>query len=292
MSGEFITSIGGKGNGPGEFGLPMSFSIDRTRGLISVVDLALEKIVNYSLENFEYVSEKAMEYKCFCFEYLGKDKIVWKNIDYSSDYSKWNYIISDANYMYLNGYVEKNFITGYSTGPSKNIYKTDKEVYAYAQYDPTIYCFSEDEVYPIYNLTFGKYKLPPIDYLEKVSANYANFLPELDASNYLSYYAVFDTENSLNVYYSVSKVPYIGIYDKKNKNTYNYSKEEFQNELRIGEIEELEGVINDCVVAALTPYYFFDEENKNYIPNEKLQPVISQSHPEDNPILVLFKPKF
>jgi hypothetical protein len=291
MSGEFLTSIGGKGNGPGEYGLPISFSIDHTRGVISVVDLAFKKIVNYSLGNFEYVSEKAMEYDCFGFEYLGKDKIVWKNIAYESEYAKWNYIVSDTDYMYLNGYVERTFITGYSTGASKNIYKTDEAVYAYAQYDPTIYCFSEDEVYPIYNLKFGKHKLPPIDYLEKISANYANFLPELDMSNYLFFYSVYDTENALNVYYSVSKVPYIGIYDKKNNKTYNYSKEKFQNELRIGEIESPSGVINEYAVAALMPYCFFDEEDENYTLNEKLQPIVSQSHPEDNPILVLFKPK-
>ncbi|MDR0386101.1 MAG: 6-bladed beta-propeller, partial [Prevotellaceae bacterium] len=77
-SGKFITSAGRMGSGPGEYIFLTSFSIDRHRNIISVADAAQQKIINYSTENYKFVSEdKTSDNTFLCFEYLDADKIVW-----------------------------------------------------------------------------------------------------------------------------------------------------------------------------------------------------------------------
>jgi hypothetical protein len=77
--GKFIASIGKMGNGPGEHLVITSFSFDRRKNIISLVDAAQKKIINYNVENYEFMSEYKTSYNGFiCFEYLGEDKIVWR----------------------------------------------------------------------------------------------------------------------------------------------------------------------------------------------------------------------
>jgi hypothetical protein len=83
--------------------------------------------------------------------------------------------------------VEKEFITGYHTGPLKNLYKYNDELYAYPAYQsvPIVYRLSENDAVPVYHLQFDKYNLLPIDYLEEISAGNVNFLAKLNQSNYI-----------------------------------------------------------------------------------------------------------
>jgi hypothetical protein len=57
LSGKFITSIGKMGNAPGEYLVVTSFSFDRRKNIISLVDAAQKKIINYNARNYEFVSE-------------------------------------------------------------------------------------------------------------------------------------------------------------------------------------------------------------------------------------------
>jgi hypothetical protein len=100
-SGKFITSIGKMGNGPGEYIVVTSFSIDRHRNIISVMDAAQKKIISHSTENYEFISEyKTLNHTFICFEHLGNDKIVLNNTETSSDNAAWNFVITDINQNY------------------------------------------------------------------------------------------------------------------------------------------------------------------------------------------------
>jgi hypothetical protein len=290
FSGKFCNSIGSKGAGPGEYIMPVSFSINNNKHIISIVDMAQKKIINYSIDDYKFLSENRMEYDSFCFEYCMDDKMIWKNASYQGVHSELNFIESDVNQRFLYGYVNKEFKTGYSTGPAKNIYKINGQVFAYAQYNPFIYQFLNDNAIPVYQLKFGNHQLPPVKYLEQVSANNVNFISTLNASDYISYYCVFETGNTFSVYYTVAKTPYIGIYDKENGQIYQYSKQEFQDKMRIGEMERPVGIIDDYVVALLQPYDLLEKNANGYIFMDKLQSIVLKSlTDDDNPILFMFK---
>lgn len=291
LSGRFVSLIGNRGSGPGEYIVPVSFSIDRHRNVVSVIDIAQKKLIDYDLNNYKFVSEKKSIYDNFCFEYLGKNKIVWKNTDYRSEYAGWNFVVTDTEQNYIAGYQKKDFITGYSTGHIKNIYAYNDEVFAYTQYHPVIYRFREDTVLPLYQLKFGKHQLPPIDYLKRISAGNANFLPELNRSDYVSYYSVFDGGATFAVCYSVSETLYTGIYDKTNGRSYAYTQAEFQDKMKTGRIDNISGTIGDYIVATLQPFDLLQSKEENYTFCPELQKIVDASEEDDNPILFLFKVK-
>jgi hypothetical protein len=189
------------------------------------------------------------------------------------------------------GYLKKDFMTGYSTGYIKNIYARNGEVFAYTQYHPVIYRFREDAVSPLYRLKFGKCQLPPLDFLKRISANNVNFLPELNRSDYVSYYSVFDGGATFAVNYSVSETLYIGIHDKTNGRTYTYTQAEFQDKMQTGRIDYISGTIDGHIVATLQPFDLLQRKSEDYTFHPELQKMVDMSGEDDNPILFLFKVK-
>jgi len=289
VSGKFDCSIGNVGRGPGEYIVPISFSVNYNDNIISIVDIAQKKIINYNLDNYEFVTEKIMEYDSFCFEYFGNDKIVWKNANYRDKLSDWDFIVTDIEQNFFKKHIQRDFKTGYFTGPPKNIYKTNGHVYAYTQYNPIVYHFFNDDVVPVYQIKFGKHKMPPLDYLQKISAENNNFISTLTASNFISYYCVFDAVRTLSIFYSVSQNQYIGVFDKINKQLYHYSKDAFQDKLKIGEMERPVGIIDNYVVALIHPYYLLEKIEEGYVLDNRLYPLVSNSKADDNPFLFLFR---
>jgi len=292
LSGRFITKIGAKGRGPGEYIVPMSFSIDYQRNIISILDIAQKKIINYDLDDFSFVFDENMNYDSSCFEYLNENKLVWKNMNYLSVYPNWEFIITDMEQTFLDKAVEKKIITGYSTGRLKTMYKRDNMVFVYSQYDPQIYCLQNEDVIPVYNLAFNEHSFPPVEYLQKISANNnADFIPELIASDYIYSCSIFDVGQTFCVFYSVSETPYIGIYDKEANRTYNYDLITFQDDLQIGRIDQIAGVTDKYVAAVLHPFDLLNKKTEGYLFSHDLQPLVSESRSEDNPILCLFRIK-
>jgi hypothetical protein len=288
-SGKFIASIGNTGNGPGEYMVLTSFSIDCHRNIISAVDMAQKKIINYNLIDYGFISEQKIE-DFTCFEYLGNNKIVWQNVGVHGNYAGWNFIVTDTNQKYIDKYVKNDLITGYHTAPLKNMYKHNDELITYTEYHPFVYRFREDSIYPLYKLEFGKHKLPPLDYLERVSSGNVNFLRDLEQSNYVCSFSVFGANDIFIVYYSISNIYNIGVYDNRNNRIYNYTMEDFQKKLKISKIDNISGVVNNSIAAVILPFHLLDRED-NYPLTPKLQDLTTGLKEDDNPILFLFKLK-
>ncbi|GGC49948.1 hypothetical protein GCM10011386_47790 [Parapedobacter defluvii] len=289
ISGNFINSIGNMGNGPGEYVMPVSFSIDTESNVVSVVDIAQRKIIEYGLGGFDFISEKELGYYSSCFEYINANQLLLKNSDSQSAYKDWEFLLTGGNLELEDKYVTREFVTGYSTGHTKNIYKSEGQVYAYAQYNPIIYRFQNDRIEPVYHIQFGKFNLPPKEYLEAISTNNANFLAELDVSDYIYYYCVFQTSNLLNVYYSVAQEAYIGLYNRNNDQIYSFPKTYFEEQMMVGYMDRPAGTINDFIVAALQPFDLKERLEDSYNFDPKLKTLIQNSEDDDNPILFLYK---
>lgn len=146
-------------------------------------------------------------------------------------------------------------------------------------------------VIPVYDLTFTKHTLPPMEYLQKFSANNANFIPELNASGYISNYSVFDACETLCVYYYVAQTPYIGVYDKETKIASSYTLVAFQDNLQTGYIDRISGATDQYVIAVLQPFELSERLTQSYVFSKNLQPLIEESLSDDNPILCLFRTK-
>lgn len=56
MNGKFVQQIGNNGNGPGGYVYPINFSINKNKKIISVADARQNKLLNYNLDNYQYMS--------------------------------------------------------------------------------------------------------------------------------------------------------------------------------------------------------------------------------------------
>lgn len=290
-SGKFIQNIGKIGNGPGEFVQPMSFTVNPSLNTVAIVDIAQQKILEYNLDDFMFKSEKKLGFYSFYFEYIKEGELLLGNADAQSPNKDWMFILADNKMQILDKYIKKEFITGYSTGRSKQMYTYNGHVHGYGQYNPHIYHFVKNEMIPVYKIKFGEFDLPPEDYRRQISANNANFLPTLDLSKYIYYYCVFEVENLLNVYYTVAQQPYIGFYNKNRDFTYTFSKNDFEEDLKIGYMERPVGTIEDFIVAPLQPYDLRENLKRENTLDTKLKELAEASLEDDNPILFLYKLK-
>jgi hypothetical protein len=275
----------------------MSFSIDHHRNTVSILDFAQKKILEYDLNNYTFISDKTMnvdnsyfEYLSCC-EYTDNGKIIWKNADYRSDYSNWEFLITDMEYNVLDKAVEKNFKSGYSTGRFKTMYKIDSMIFAYSHYDSKIYGFKNEKIVSVCNLKFDGFRLPPLEYLQKISANNANFIQELVTSEYISRYSVFDASKIMCVYYFISQNSYVGICNKETKQACSYAMSAFQDCLQTGSIDEIVGATDEYIIAIMQPFELLEKQTQGYIFSKDLQPLVEKSLSDDNPILCLFKLK-
>ena len=286
-SGNFIAPIGNIGAGPQEYIFCSSFSIDYNRNIISLVDMVQKKVVNYSLINYDFISEHRIVEGLTCFEYMGNDKLLWHNLVAQNDFAGWSFITTDFNQKYISKHVKKDFITGYHTTPLKSIYKIDGDIFAYTGYNSNIYHFIGDSVTKLYKIEFGQFALPSMDYLEKISRGNVNFLHDLAQSNYVFSFSAIGVRNTLVVDYTVFNTHYIGFYNKLNDQIFSYSMEDFQKKLNIGKIDRISGVVNNTIAAVLLPFHLVEENVDNY--TKELQRLVDISKDDDNPILCLLR---
>lgn len=207
------------------------------------------------------------------------DFVQRKSIDYSLD--SYNFI-SEKSLDYYSTCFE------YVNGKQRLAYKSRGLVHAYAQYNSTIYTFRDRIMDPAYNIGFGKFKLPPRDHLIKLLDKDKGFKSTLHESDYISHYEIFETGNILNTYYSVSQKNYFGLYNKRTGETYSFSKQYFEDKMKVGTMNKPSGRINDYVVAVLKPSDLRTRFNDGYNLNNELEKLLS-SESDNNPILFLYK---
>ena len=60
--GKFISQLGNIGNGPGEYVIPSSCIIDQKKGIVSIIDPSQQKVIDYSLYDYKFLSEKKVPF--------------------------------------------------------------------------------------------------------------------------------------------------------------------------------------------------------------------------------------
>lgn len=158
-------------------------------------------------------------------------------------------------------------------------------------HNPLIYRFGAGKMEPVYFLKFGNIDLPPLDYLEKVSANNANFITTLDVSDYISYYGAWETAKALSVYYTAGQKGYIGSYNKQSQQVHSFPKAYFEDNLKVGRMDRPSGTLDEFTAAVLQPFDLLELLDENYQFAPELELLLKNTDEEDNPILFLYKYK-
>ncbi|GHT34086.1 hypothetical protein AGMMS49574_20960 [Bacteroidia bacterium] len=80
MDGKFITQVGAKGNGPGEYNGVYDFHIDEIAQTITVTDTRTQNLIVYDLNTYRYISQKNIPFSFSTYITLPDGYYAWYSI--------------------------------------------------------------------------------------------------------------------------------------------------------------------------------------------------------------------
>lgn len=226
-SGSFRTKIGNKGRGPGEYVVPVSFTLaDRW---ICIIDGASQKAMYYDTgDGFRHIGDKGTGDICYFEPCDGSGYLISGNNSYYSNsrfYDK-SFLVMDSSFTVIDGMVDKAFISGYITGPLKPAYIYGGKVRLYTQTAPVVYEYDGNGMSPVYRLSFDGFSFPPLNYMKKISRGGKDYTGALRESGYISYYDFFETGDALMALFMTGGERHLGLYSKRSGLSRIWSGEE------------------------------------------------------------------
>lgn len=215
-TGQYVTRIGERGRGPGEYMLPLSFTIVGDR--VFIVDGGTASVLEYLLDGFEYVDKKGSNDISY-FDMADDSVYLSDNPVYikSKDFSKF-FMLRDHDFRPIEGYVDKVLVSGYSTGPAKPMYRCEDRIRAYIQYSPMIYEYDGQEMRSVLQVSFQGLEFPPEDFLKKISRNGRDYTADLRNSGYISYFDFHETPDNVYAMVMAGNRRYLGMASKSDGN--------------------------------------------------------------------------
>ena len=286
-SGKFITQIGKRGNGPGEYMSVNNFHIDKKKQIITLVDAHQAKIFHYNLKDYQYLNSQKSPYFSDCC-WLSDGNIAWTfHGGYNTGKRDMYYVkITDSELNTITLLYPTTFLPEYLMIPHLLFYTFNQKCYLNLPFLPTIYEVSSQKLIPTYQLELGKHKFASPEWL-KTNAE-KNYYKTISNSNYISGQHVKETENSICVeYYIEGMNQYIGFYNKKTGVSFIQKGSDFAKNIGLNGIYQLKGTHEDYFIFTTLPNTF---KRFNSSSNES-NPIMENIKEDDNPVLCLLKLK-
>lgn len=227
---KFVSRVGRHGRVPGEYILPLSFTVDGRS--IAVVDGGMNRLLYYDIHTFGFVRQRPI-FNSSYFERLDDKTMVWENDESDPDipYSEFSYVVTDTSLKAETGYLDKVIRSGCSIIAGKPLYRFGGEVRMYAPFLPTVYRGTAEGCDPVYTIDFDRFELPPAEFMQKISRDNRCYFDELENSGYVSSYEIFETAGALCVRYMVEHEKYIGLYSKTGGRGFACRKNDFEKKV-------------------------------------------------------------
>jgi len=288
-TGSFVSTIGSRGEGPGEYIDVTSFSIDSSNNTIYVYDEQQEKLICYDAKTFAFKDEHSYPGLLTNCGFHQGNSMIWFNQIYEGDESDSYFLVTDMDGRVENSFVEKLFKSGYLIGAEYPLYRLDDKIYGYTPFDMTVYTLSLSDANPRFRLSVGEFKNPTVDFLNKISSGgkSSSLFSALATSGYISSYNLYETSTTLCVSLRVDKTSYIGFYDKNTSKSMLMTRQELADKLGVGKIEYMTANrLGANVLAVMEPGSLIELSKSGYDFNDSLKAMIPTLKEEDNPILL------
>lgn len=278
-TGKFLRKLHKTGQGPGEYAMITSISIDETNNRISVIDLG-QKILTYTLDSFTFVDEIQIETTAA--EMIDKDHFIC--------YNSLPTTVKDHTYPYhllkcdREGQIEQQFLpiefeSGYTMRPIYRFYHSEGSLFMYPPFTSNIYRITSDSCILQYDIEYENLSFPPLDYLESIEKQGDNYIKHLFTDHFVYFVQIFENRRFLTSQFLVGEQKYIGIYDKEQKKGFYYPKagHDFDYLQIVGTHKE--SFISTCKTDSDSDMQFADDQLKQ----------ILSDYPEgSNPLLLFF----
>ena len=287
LEGKFITKVGRKGNGPGEYSFLNSFMIDEKKNQFVIVDSSNKKRLYYDLDTYKYQKMEDMPWASDCIQLSDGGYAFFSHGTLPTDKREFYFLkVSDSTHQQVKDYLPSRFpiINGYH-GPGGQFHQLEGKTFFRSIYSPTVYEVSSTDVKPVYNLSFGKTELPPLDWVKQYMTDNQNYLRSLMGSGYICAYTLHETADCLYVDYTTN-VPRHCFYNKQTKEAYDYSFAEYVEYTGVEGMNTIIGVYGDYFIAVLSSV---DRLKTMNIQRPDLDALVKSLEEDSNPIICLFK---
>ncbi len=288
--GRFLQAIGQKGNGPGEYALPVSIFLNQHKAALYVIDAAQQKLIEYDANTFAYRKECKLPFTSSCVCVMDNDQhLAWNDTQCQDGETSFYFLTTNADLDVENHYVEKEFKSGYIMAPSVSMFKSGQHVYAYTPFSPVIYELTTDECRPVYNVKYGSYEFPSVTYMNEISnQGTSSYFHKLEASGMISYNKILGNNHSLLTCFMARTSKYIGCYNLQTKTGDIYLLEDFARTLQCGQFEyAATSIETDRFALVMIPSVLKQLEAEKYAYCDGLKNILEQTSEEDNPIICL-----
>ncbi len=277
--GDFIKRIAERGRGRTEYISSNTFTVNSQNKILSIIDDNKSKLINYNIENYDYINETSTPITSYNMEAMGNITVWYNDATESQDYeTDFNYIIMNEDVV-VHKFSPKLVNNGFATGPSDQMYIYRDNIRAYAQHSPYVYSVDIDGGCSVkYEITIPDTDFAPKWYLEEMisTGDYMSFYDRLSKSGYISYSRIMECDENLLYLCYIDNIAYLGIYDKA-KESAKITKIELLKQLNGIELGYLCGTYNpDKYIFAvdlqdyktqLTTYDHLSEKFKSHVLN-------------------------
>ncbi len=291
--GKFISTIGRRGQGAGEYITIKSFFVNTDKRLIGIYDDNQNRLLYYSLDNHMLSEDYSIRNMITTGCVSANDYLIWNTYNYNEDdLDKIKvFTITDYDGTVENSFVRAGFTSGYYTGTSHPFYSFSNKIYGYKIYgDMTVYEINRNSATPRWKAKVKNKSLAPIEWLEKESNDGTEFFAtKLYDSRYISHYEIKETSGSIMISYIINRERFMSFYNKESGEVTTFSRDRFAKDLKLGKISYLiSETMSDKYIAIINPGYL-DSNNEDL--DSELKNIIEMNGTDANPIIVLFNIK-
>lgn len=294
QDGKYLCCIGAKGGGPGEYLIPTSFFIDKSRKSVGIIDIGRQKVIYYRMNNLLYQSETDLPFETTCCAVAENGNMLWNSTGYASGSIGDNYfVLTDKDFKVVQTAADKLFKSGYQMGDSRNVYALGGKTYAYSPFDLSLWEKGADSIKKVVRFDLDNHSAPPVSFLmEKSEGGSKPYFSELENSDYVSYYTIREFADYYCVLYIVNNERFIGFFDKMTGRSYLFTIKELQKYLDTGKMNYLlSGFLNEYSVFPLMVSDLLEEKSQGVFFHKKLESLLQNASPDDNPILMCVRLK-
>lgn len=211
--GHYCKKIDCVGQGPGEYSLAFSFSINEKDRRLYLLD-ADNKIISYDLDSFSFIEEKKISAGVSYEPLEGGGFVSFSFLPGVVDSKTYNshLLIWDEKLNVQFEAIPIQFESGYIMGPPHRFYRYNNDVYAFPPFENIIYKVDQNACVPHYKIDYGKYKQAPLDFLTKKDNE--NYIRRLYGSDFVRHFTPFETDSYFAMKYSVKENKYISFFNK------------------------------------------------------------------------------
>ena len=285
QSGKFITQIGNKGNGPGEYQLICNFHIDEAKNMITVADIMQARVVYYKFDNHEHIDTKKIFYFYDC-TWLTDGNIAWYLSNGYESANKEKYLIKitdqELNEIKLLCPMPLDIQTMVTSGSL--FYEQGNKSYFNPPYTSTIYEITSTHSTAAFQLDLGKHHFAPDEWMEREAIHDYSVIIKTD---YISSQNVKETSKYVSVGYCAKGAnAYIGFYNKETGQACRFALPEFIRHTGLTGAGIVSDSFNDYFVLKLYSPVLKRNPNSKI---EELANISKDRNEEDNPVLCLIK---